>query len=189
MTEKDIQGLELNDDHYTVVQALIRNRYKAVGDDGDVVLKGKQKMLKLKEEFPFEDADGNPVFEVKAEGILDVAGDYVMRDLQSEEELVVLDKNYTFATHEWKLRDPDTEALIGKIESQGTLVPLLRSFSSLANLFPHKYNICNADDEVVGTIEGQFSIQDKYDVNVADVEENREVMVAAAMVIDAIEAN
>jgi len=36
-------------------------------------------MLKMKEEFPV-DADGNEVFTVKAGGIIDVAGNYVLSD-------------------------------------------------------------------------------------------------------------
>jgi len=52
----DIQGLDLTDDSYVVEQSLIRNKYKAMDRAGNVVIRGKQKMFKLKEEFPFVDA-------------------------------------------------------------------------------------------------------------------------------------
>ena len=56
-----IEGIELTDDHYTVVQSLIRNKYRAEDSAGNVVLRGKQKMLKMKEEFPFVDSDGEEI--------------------------------------------------------------------------------------------------------------------------------
>ena len=91
----DIQGVDLTDDSYTVEQSLIRNKYAASDADGNTVLRGKQKMFKMKEEFPFTDDDGNDVFTVKAGGIIDVAGNYVLSDAQTGEDLVVLDNDFS----------------------------------------------------------------------------------------------
>lgn len=185
-----ISALELDDNSYTVVQSLIRNRYRAYDSSGALVLQGKQKMFKLKEEFPFLTADGEPAFTVKAGSILDVAGDYTLFDAATDEPVVILDKNWTWVTHRWKLRDPETEELIATIASESTLVSFLRNVSGFFALIPHTYEITDADGDHVGTIEGQFSLKDTYTVRIDDASDvPREAVVAAAMVIDAIENN
>jgi len=188
-----ISGIDLSDDRYTVVQSLIRNKYKAMDEAGTVVLRGKQKLLKMKEEFPFTDADGEPVFTVKAGSILDVAGDYTLTDDRTEEPVVVLDKKWTLFADHWKVRDPDSEALIAEIASKSKLVMFLKHMpyvGALFQLLPHKYEIVDADGEHVGSVDGQFSIRDRYEVEIDDAGDvPREGVVAAAMVIDAIEGN
>lgn len=185
-----LDGVDLRGDRYRVVQSVFRNKYTAYDEDGALVLRGKQKFLKLKEEFPFVDADGNPAFTVTAGSILDVAGDYTLVDDRTDEPVVVLDKQWTLFTHRWKLRDPETEALIAEITSKNKLVAVLRGMVGLFKILPHKYEITAADGSHVGHIEGQFSIKDKYDVVIDDAGDvPREAIVAAAMVMDAIEGN
>ena len=188
-----ISGIDLSDDRYTVVQSLIRNKYEATDEAGNVVLRGKQKLLRMKEEFPFTDADGEPVFTVRAGSILDVAGDYTLTDDETEEPVVVLDKKWTLFSDHWKVRDPDTEALLAEIKSKSKLVMFLKHVpyvGALFQLLPHKYEITDPDGGHVGSVDGRFSIRDRYDVEIdgaGDVP--REAVVAAAMVIDAIEGN
>lgn len=190
MTAREINGVDLTDDEYQVVQSLIRNKYKAFDKSGNLVLRGKQKMFKLKEEFPFTDGDGNSAFTVKAGGILDVAGNYALIDGQTEEPVVTLDENFTLFSDKWKLRDPDTEAVLAKIESKSAVVSFLRHIHAIFSLIPHEYEITDANEGHVGTIDGQFSFKDKYDVNIDDASSvPKEAVVAAAMVIDAIEGN
>ena len=185
-----IKGIELTDNNYQVVQSLIRSRYKAFDADENLVLKGKKKHFKIKEEFPFVDADDNPVFTVKAGGILDVAGNYALTDDTTGEPVVVLDQNYTLFTDKWKLRDPDTEAIIAEINSKNTMVAALRHFSDIFAMLPHKYEITDADGDHVGSIDGQFSLKDEYKIIIDDASDvPKEAIVAAAMVIDAIEEN
>lgn len=185
-----LSSIDFPDDEYTVVQSLIRNKYRAYDSSGNVVLQGKQKMFKLKEEFPFVDGDGNPAFTVKAGGILDVAGNYVLTDDATGEPVVVLDKNWTFFVDRWKLRDPETESLIATIESKSKVVAALRHFVSLFQILPHKYEIVDADGDHVGSIDGKFAFKDKYVIRVDDASDvPKEAVVAAAMVIDAIEGN
>lgn len=192
-TEDALKGVELDGDEYTVVQSLIRNKYKAYDANGDLVLQGKQKMFKLKEEFPFLDGDGNPAFTVKAGGILDVAGNYMLVDDVTEEPVVVLDKNWKLFTHKWKIRDPNSEALIATISSTSKLVDVLRHIPYIGIIFqliPHEYEITDADDTHVGSVEGEFSLKDQYTVTIDDASDiPKEAIVAAAMVIDAIEGN
>jgi uncharacterized protein YxjI len=189
-TDYDIQGIDLSDDSYVVEQSLVRNKYKAMDSAGRVVLRGKQKLFKLKERFPFVDADGNDVFEVKAGGIIDVAGNYVLSDSQTDEDLVVLDNDYSIFQDTWRIRDAGDERKLAEINSRGALMTLARDVLPFGHWIPHKYEITDADGDHVGTIAGKFSLKDRYEITIDDASEvPTEPVIAAAMVIDAIQGN
>ena len=189
-TELDISGIELDDDQYTVKQSLVRNRYAALDADGEVVLRAKQKMFKMKEEFPFVDADGNDAFTVKAASVLDIAGNYVLTDAETGRDLVVLDNDFSILQDTWRIRDPRDDSLIARIDSRGALVTLARNYVPLGHLIPHRYEITDADGGHVGTVSGKFSIRDQYRITIDDASTvPKEPVVAAAMVIDAIQGN
>ncbi|WP_436931513.1 LURP-one-related/scramblase family protein [Halosimplex halobium] len=184
----DIAGIELGDDSYTVEQSLIRNKYKATDAAGNVVLRGKQKLMKMKEEFPFTDGDGNDVFTVKAGGIMDVAGNYALIDAETDEELVVLDNDFSIFQDTWTVRDADTGEALAQIDSRGALYTVARHYLPLGAFIPHKYEITDADGDHVGTIQGHVSLRDRYDITIDDATDvPKEPIVAAAMVIDAIQ--
>jgi len=186
----DIAGIELTDDTYTIVQSLVRNKYRAEDSAGNVVLRGKQKMLKLKEQFPFVDADGIEVFSVKATGMLDVAGNYLLTDSQTGEDLVILDNDYSILQDTWTVRDADTEAALARIDSRGALTTIARNVLPFGHWIPHRYEITDANGAHVGTIAGKFSLADTYEIIVDDAGGvPKEAVVAAAMVIDAIQGN
>ena len=188
--DPDIAAIDLTDDSYTVEQSLVRNKYAASDADGNTVLRGKQKMFKMKEEFPFTDGDGTEAFTVTAGGIIDVAGNYVLSDAQTGEDLVVLDNDYSIFQDTWKIRDADTEAKLAQIDSRGALVTLARNNLPFGTLIPHEYEITDADGGHVGRIEGQLSVRDRYEVTIDDAGSvPKEAVVAAAMVIDAIQGN
>ncbi|MDY6765401.1 MAG: hypothetical protein SV377_06950 [Halobacteria archaeon] len=190
MTKTDIKGIELSDNKYTVEQSLVRNKYVAYDSKGNTVLKGKQKMFKMKEEFPFTDADGNEAFEVKAGGIIDVAGNYLLTDAQTGEEIVILDNDYSLFKDTWRIRDADTEAKIAEINSRGALITLARNNLPFGELIPHKYEITDQNGNHVGSIEGQISLKDRYEITIDDSSNvPKEPVIAAAMVIDAIQGN
>jgi uncharacterized protein YxjI len=186
-----IQGLNLTDNQYTVEQALIRNKYKAMDASGNTLLKSKQKLLKMKEEFPFTDPNGNEIFKVKAGGILDVAGDYMLSDSATGEELVILDNDYSILQDTWKIRDAQTETKLAEINSRGAAVTLARNLIPYVGpLIPHKYEITDQQGGHVGNINGQFSLKDRYEITIDDASSvPKEPIVAAAMVIDAIQGN
>jgi len=187
----DIRGIELTGDRYTVEQGLIRNKYRALDADGNVVLRGKQKLFKMKEEFPFVDGDGNEVFTVKAGGIIDVAGNYVLSDAQTGEDLVVLDNDFSLLQDTWTIRDVTTEAKLAEITSRGALVTLARNVVPFGEWIPHKYEITDRNGAHVGTIGGKLlSLRDRYEITIDDASSvPKESVVAAAMVIDAIQGN
>jgi len=181
---------DLDDSRYTVEQTLVRNKYAAYDGNGDLVLRAKQKLFKLKEEFPFVGADGNEVFTVKAGSILDVAGNYVIVDAETGDRVAILDNDYSILQDTWTIRDGETEAALAKITSRGALVTLARNLLPFGELIPHKYEITDSNGAHVGRIEGQLSLRDKYDIVVDDAGTvPTDAVVAAAMVIDAIQGN
>jgi len=186
----DISAIDLTGDRYTVVQSLIRNKYRAEDSTGNVVLRGKQKMFKLKEEFPFVDANGNDIFTVKAGGIVDVAGNYLLEDAQTGQDIAILDNDYSILQDTWKIREAKTERKLAEINSRGAAVTLARNMLPFGGLIPHKYEITDVDGNHVGSISGQFSLKDTYDIVIDDASSvPKEPVIAAAMVIDAIQGN
>ncbi len=186
-----LSTIDLDGSSYTVEQSLIRNKYAAYDADGNLLLRAKQKLFKMKEEFPFVDADGTEVFTVKAGGIMDVAGNYALIDAQTDEEVAVLDNDFSILQDTWRIRDPDTNAEIAQLNSRGALFTLARHYIPLVGpLIPHKYEISDAQGDHVGTIDGQMSLRDRYEITIDDASDvPTDAVVAAAMVIDAIQNN
>ena len=184
----DISTVDLSDDRYEVKQSLVRNKYAVSDGAGDVVLRGKQKLFKLKEEFPFVTGDDEDAFSVKAGGIIDVGGNYAIVDAGTGEEVVVLDEDYSLFVENWTVRDPETGEALATIKSKNKLLSGLRHLVGAANLIPNKYEIFDADGGHVGDIEGQFSMRDAYTVTVDDASDvPKEAVVAAACILDALE--
>jgi uncharacterized protein YxjI len=168
-------------------QSLVRNRYAVEDGDGNVVLRGKQKLFRMREEFPFTDPDGEVVFRVKAKNLLDIAGDYTLVDEASGEAVAVIEKQFTLFKHVYRVRSPDGD-LWATIESESALVMALKSFVGVLGLLPHTYSITGPDGRSMGSIHERFSIRDVFDVEVSDTGDvPREAIVAAACAIDALE--
>ncbi|MFB6099746.1 MAG: LURP-one-related/scramblase family protein [Candidatus Nanohalobium sp.] len=183
-----LSRIDFPDNRYTVKQKAVRNAYKIYDSAGEEVLKTKQKMFKMKEEFPFTDPEGNAVFNVKAENVMDIAGDYAITDAGTGEKVAVLKKDFTFLVHSWRIHDADDNQ-VALIQSRGKLIGLLRAFSNIANMLPHKYTIEDAEGEQIGTIQGKFSLRDRYEIELEEGVENKEMILAAAITIDALEGN
>ncbi|WP_049934626.1 LURP-one-related/scramblase family protein [Halalkalicoccus jeotgali] len=189
-TDYDITGIELTENQYTVERSLFRNKYTVRDATGTTVLKSKQKMLRVKEEFPFVDANGITVFTVKASGIIDVAGKYLLTDAQTEKDLVILDNDYSLLRDTWTIRDSETGTTLAKITSRGALATLARSKLPLGGLIQYRYEISDAECVHVGTIRGKLSLRDRYEITIDDASTvPKEPIVAAALVIDAIQGN
>ena len=190
MPEDLLKRIDFSDDNYTVKQSFIRNKYAVYDSEGDKVIGAKQKLFKMKEEFPFTDPEGNVVFRIKAQRRLDIAGDYGIIDEEKGETVAILTKEFSIFNHIWRIKDPETDALLATIESRGKVVGLIRTFSGIADFLPHKYTIYNADRDEIGKIKGQWSLRDTYNVELGELGKvPKEAVVAAACTIDALEAN
>lgn len=184
----DIPGVDLSGDDYVIKQKLFRNKYRIYDGTGTLLLQTKQKLFKLKEEFPFLTADGDVAFTVKAKSMFDIAGDYALTDPDGE-LLAVLEKQFTFFKHVWRIRGPDGE-LYAKIESGSTFVEVLRNISGIFDLIPHSYTIEGPNGEPLGRLKGRLSLRDTYDLHLSEVgDAPKEALVAAAVAIDALEGN
>jgi len=86
-----LSTVDLDDTTYEISQSGIRNAYTVRDSTDTVVLQTTQKLLQIKEEFPFRTGDEEPAFTVKAGGIVDVAGTYTLVDDGTDEAVVVLD--------------------------------------------------------------------------------------------------
>jgi uncharacterized protein YxjI len=186
----DISTVDLDDDTYEVTQAMVRNKYEVRDSAGNLALRGKQKMLKMKEEFPFVNGDDEDAFTVKAGGIMDVAGTYTITDDGTGEDVVVLDEDYSLFAENWTIRDPDSGETLATIKSKSKVLSVLRHVIGAVNLFPNKYEIFDPDGDHVGDITGQFSLKDTYTVTIDDASDvPKEAVLAAACVLDALENN
>ncbi|WP_435196827.1 LURP-one-related/scramblase family protein [Natronomonas sp. EA1] len=184
----ELPGVDLTGDDYVIKQKLFRNKYRIYDDSGALLLQTKQKLFRMKEEFPFLDGDGNPVFRVKAKSMFDFAGDYTLTTPDGE-VLAVLEKQFTFFKHVWRIRGPDGE-LYATIESGSTFVEVLRNVSGIFGLIPHSYTIEAPDGTTLGSLKGRLSVRDTYDLHLGDVgDAPKEALVAAAVAIDALEGN
>lgn len=185
-----LAGIDFPDEHYQIEQSLIRNKYKVTNANGELVCRAKQKLFKVKEEFPFVNADGETVFRIKAANILDIAGDYELIDERTGETVAVIQKQLSVLKHIWRIRDPDSGELWAEITSGSRWLELLRNVAFLASLVPHKYTIDDDSGTQIGKIDGQFSMRDRYDLYLGDTgDAPREAVVAAAIAIDALEGN
>jgi uncharacterized protein YxjI len=183
-----LSTVELTDTQYEVTQPGIQNTYTVRDSTGAVVVQGKQKLFKMKEEFPFVTGDDEPAFTVKAGGIMDVAGTYTLTDDGTGDAVVVLDEDWSFFVENWTIRDPETGDTVATIRSKNKMLSAVRHLVSLANLIPNTYEIRDPNGSHVGSIDGQFSLRDTYTVTIDDASTvPKEAVIATACVLDALE--
>lgn len=196
-TAKDVlTNVDLTDPEYVVKQHFIRNKYEIYDVDGEKVMGAKQKLFHLKEDIPFRTPDGELAFRVKAQGMVDIAGDYNLEDPDGN-PLLMLDRKYTIFTHSWKIRDAETESVVARVKGRNRAVDILRVLGdyvplvpNIFNYIPHSYDVTDQDDNAVGEIEGKFSIRDTYSVKLDQVSSvPREALLAGIIAIDALEGN
>lgn len=190
--QNERSGIALSGDSYTVKQSLVRNKYAVYDDEGTLLLRVKQKLFRMKEQFSVTDTEGTPVFEVTAGNLLDIAGDYAVTDATTGEEIVTLEKKFTLFRHTWTVRDPEDDRVLATIQSSG-IRQLLRNIpylSLITSFIPHTYDITADDGRQVGTIEGKLSVRDTYEISITDADPvSRRALVIAAVSIDALEGN
>ena len=107
---------------------------------------------------------------------------------ETGECVATFDTDYSIFQDTWTIRDGETEATLAKITSRGAVVTLARNLLPFGELVPHNYGITDAVGGHVGRIDGQLSLRDTYDITIEDASDvPRDAVVAAAMVIDAIQ--
>jgi uncharacterized protein YxjI len=188
------EAIDLSGGQYTVEQTgkdeNMRPEYEARDVAGDTIFNSTYRMYEKRDEFRFVDSDGNDIFTVKASGTWDVAGDYVLTDSRTDEDLVVLENDFSLLQDTWRVRDPDDGSLLAEIESRGGLVTAARKLLPVGQWLGHEYEITDAKGSRVGSIESDFAIFDEYEITLTNTSHvPTEPIVIGTVVIDAIQAN
>ncbi|WP_435124154.1 hypothetical protein [Halobaculum sp. D14] len=173
--------------HYEVRQKVsIGNKY-VVSEEGADILQSKQKKLRLKEDFRFTDVDsGEEVFQVKADSVLDAAAAYDAVDSRTGERIGSVKRSLmSMFKHEYQLLGPDGDH-VATVKEDNWVRAFVRR--NVVGLLPFAYDVETPDGTTVADISGQLSLRDRYDIDVVGDVDPR-LVVIAAIVIDAIEAN
>ncbi|MFD1600323.1 hypothetical protein [Halobellus rarus] len=126
-----LSAIDLSGRQYSVEQTgrdqNFRPAYEARDVAGDTIFRTTYQMYEEKDEFPFVDADGTEICRVKAIDTWDIAGDYLLTDSHTDEELVIFDNDLSLLQDTWRIRDADDRSLLAEINSRGALVTLARN--------------------------------------------------------------
>ncbi|WP_248898190.1 hypothetical protein [Haloplanus halobius] len=186
----------LSGSQYTVEQTgrdkNFRPEYEARDVVGDTIFRTTYQMYEEQDEFPFVDADGTDICRVKAIDTWDIAGDYLLTDSHTDEDLVIFDNDLSLLQDTWRIRDVDDRSLLAEIRSRGALFTLGRKFLPVGQGIAHKYEITDADGDSIGSIEGEFALFDfdQYEITLTDTSSiPTGAIVIGAIVIDAIQGN
>jgi uncharacterized protein YxjI len=192
----ELSAIDLSGSQYTVEQTgrdkNFRPEYEARDVAGDTIFRTTYQMYEGKDEFPFVDADGTEIGLVKAIDTWDIAGDYLLTDSHTDEELIILDNDLSLLQDTWRLRDVDDRSLLAEINSRGALITIARKLLPAGQGIAHKYDITDSEGNPVGSIEGEFALFDfdQYEITLTDTSSvPTEPVVIAAIIIDAIQGN
>jgi uncharacterized protein YxjI len=188
------EALDLSGSRYTVEQTgkdkNMRPEYEAKDTAGETIFSGLYEMYQTKDKFAFTDGDGDEMFTVEASGTLDIAGDYILTDSHTGEDLVVLENDFSLLRDSWRIRDADDESLLAEITSRGGFVTVGRKLLPFGRWIGHRYEITDAEGDSVGSIESEFAMFDEYDITISDTSSVPTApIVIGTIVIDGIQAN
>jgi hypothetical protein len=100
---------ELSGSQYTVEQTgrdeNFRPEYGARDVTGNTVFRTTYWMYEEKDEFPIVDSDGTEICRVKAVGTWYIAGDYLLTDSYTDEDLVIFDNDLSLLQDTRRIRD------------------------------------------------------------------------------------
>jgi uncharacterized protein YxjI len=175
--------------HYEVRQKFgIGTKYTVYEGDGDTpILTAKKKKLKLKEDFRFTTPDGEEAFRVRADSVLDIAAAYDIVDSRTGERVGSVKREVaSLFKHEYTLLDADG-APVAVLREDNHLMAALRRL--VTTLIPFSYDIVTPAGEKVGDVGEQFSLRDKYSIDLTPGTVDPRLVVVGTVVVDAIEGN
>ena len=190
----EIGSLGLSGSQYTVEQTgtdkNFQPEYEARDVTGDTIFRCTHNMYEGNDSFPFVDTDGTELFTVEARGSWDIAGDYLLTDSKTGEDLVVLDNDFSLFQDTWRIRDAEDESILAEITSRGGFYTVGRKLLPVGQWIGHKFTIRDEEGKSVGTIESGFAVFDQYEITISDTSSvPTDPVVAGTVVIDAIQEN
>lgn len=190
----EVAALGLSGTTYTVEQTgtdeNFRPEYEARDVTGDTVFRCTYDMYEGRDAFPFVDADENRLFTVEATDTWDVAGDYLLTDSQTGDDLVLLDNDFSLVRDTWRIRDAEDESLVAEVNARSALLTAGRTLLPAGQWIGHAFEVTDADGNAVGTIESDFAVFDRYEVTISDGSSVPvDPLLAGTVVVDAIQEN
>jgi len=188
----EITGLGLSSNKYTVEQTgqdkNFRPEYEARNITGQTIFRCTYNTYEG--ETSFVDDDDNELLTIAPSGTLDIAGDYLLTDSQTGDDLVVLDNDFSFFQDTWRIHDAQDGSLVAKVTSGGGLITIARKFLPVGQFIGHNFEIADAAGNSIGTIESDFAIRDQYEIKLSDSSSVPiDPIVVATVVIDTIQGN
>lgn len=179
------------------------NIYEGTGDDAEHILQAKQKILKMKEDFRFQDPETEEdVIRVTTDEVIDYKATYTIVDVRNDEIIGAVERLSSSSSlrQKWGLfeaSEDDEAEQVGVLKEDSLLKAFLRR--QVTGLIPIAFDIYepekslskdgSTDRDQIAEIEGAFSFRDKYTIEVEDDDLDPRLAVIGAAVIDAIEAN
>lgn len=190
----EITALDFSGSQYTVEQTgtdkNFQPEYEAKDVTGDIIFRCTHQMYEGNDTFPFLNTDGTELFTAEASSNWDIAGDYLLTDSQTGEELAVLDNDFSLFQDTWRIRDAEDESLLAEITTRSALFSVARKVLPVGQWIGHKFEITDSEGAAIGTIESGFAVFDQYEVTISDSSSVPiGLIVAGIVVIDAIQGN
>lgn len=192
----ELSAVDTTGSQYTVERTghdeNFRPEYEARDVTGETLFRTTHQCYTEKDEFPFVTDDGTEICRVVATGAWNIAGDYVLTDTQTDQPLVILDKELSLLQDTWRIRDADDRSLLATIDSRGALISLGRKLLPIGQRIPHEYTVTSDTDEPIGSIDADPAIVDQtnYEISLTDTGViPQETVLITAIVIDALRGN
>lgn len=181
-----IGGVDLSKETYRVEQSLVRDHYEVYDGDGELLLRADREFQPHRT-VPFVDTDGREVFSIEPGNVDD---DFFIVPADSDSPLVILERDAALLQRAWNVRHGNNERLVASIESQEPVIEFFRYYVPLMGVLPHTYTIEDADGREIGTLSGQLTLSDTYELAVETPDTiDRETLVAAAISVDALDVS
>ncbi len=181
-----ISGVDLSKRTYKVEQSLVRNHYQVYDGNGELLLRA-DRAFRPHRTVPFVNTDGNEVFSVEANTVDD---DFRIVPAGSERPLAILERDTALLRPAWNVRHGSSERLLASIESREPVVEFFRYYVPLMGVLPHTYVIEDADGREIGTLSGQLTLSETYELDIETTEHiDQKRVVAAALSVDALDIN
>lgn len=190
----EITALDFSGSQYTVEQTgtdkNFQPEYEAKDITGDIIFRCTHQMYEGNDTFHFLNTDGTELVTAEASSNWDIAGDYLLTDSQTGEELAVLDNDFSLFQDTWRIRDAEDESLLAEITTRSALFSVARKVLPVGQWIGHKFEITDSEGAAIGTIESGFAVFDQYEVTISDSSSVPiGLIVAGIVVIDAIQGN